>query len=303
MSSQQSPVTARRYLEPVAEPTAEETDSATQGGAAGGSAQRRYEELAAKDAAERRAVRTRSILMVVGLTLAAGAAVFGATQIANVAYGRWITSQPSLAESPTTDIFTTQLALLLTGVAMVGAASTLSRAAWGRRQTTEAYGIGAEGERAAARLLNPLADLGWVMLHDRRVPKGRENIDHIAIGPGGIAVVETKNWSGKVLVTADALRRNGRDANGAVEQVLRQVAAIQATGVLNDSEEWIRPIIYVHRAQIERKGSRRRPARPQGVRVCGPRDLVPAITDGPNVLSAEQVKTIADELESRLKPS
>jgi len=272
-------------------------------GVAGSSAQRRYDNLAAKDAEARAEARTRSIVVVVGLTLAAGAAVFGAAQVANVAYARWVESQPTLAGSSKTEIFSLQLAALLTGVAMLATFSTLARAAWGRRQTTEAYRVGADGERGAADALKPLADVGWIVLHDRRVPNGKENVDHIAVGPAGVAVIETKNWSGKVVATAEGLRRNGRDAQAALEQVLRQVAAIRRTGALGDVDEQVRPIIYVHRAQIERRGSRRRPARPQGVRICGPRELLAAVSDGPVILSPEHVREIALALSKAMPPA
>lgn len=295
-------VTGEQYLGFVSERAGDGGESPLTAGVAGGSAQRRYDKLAAKDAEARAEARTRSIVVVVGLTLAAGAAVFGATQGANVAYARWVESQPALAGSSKTEIFTVQLAAIIAGVAMLAAFSTLARAAWGRRQTTEAYRVGADGERGAADALKPLADVGWIVLHDRRVPNGKENVDHIAVGPAGIAVVETKNWSGKVVASAETLRRNGRDAQAALDQVLRQVAAVRETGVAGDDEQ-IRPIIYVHRAQIERRGSRRRPARPRGVRICGPRELLAAVSDGPALLSPERVSEIAIALSKAMPPA
>ena len=277
----------------MSEPAGDEIEPSFSAGVAGRSAQRRYDALAAKDAEARAEARTRSILDVFGLTLAAGAAAFVATRLVNVASARLIDSQPALAGSPRTEIITVQLAALITGVAMLAGFSARARAAWGRRQTTEAYRIGADGERGAAKALERLADLGWVVLHDRRLTNGKENVDHIAVGPAGVAVIETKNWSGKVLVNGDALRRNGRDAQAALDQVLRQVAAVRQTGALGEADELIRPIIYVHRAQIECRGSRRRNARPKGVRICGPRELVAAVSDGPEVLSPERVNEIA----------
>jgi len=288
----------------VSDGAGDEREPASSIGVAGGSAQRRYDTLAARDADARAEARTRSILVVICLTLAAGAAVFGATQVANIAYARWVDSQPALAGTAKTEIFSVQLGLLMAGVALLAAFSTLARAAWGRRQTTEAYRVGADGERGAANALTPLTDLGWIVLHDRRVPTGRENLDHIAVGPAGVVVIETKNWSGKVLVTTTGLRRNGRDAQAALDQVLRQVAAVCQTGALgDDADNMLRPIIYVHRAQIDRQGSRRRPARPVGVRICGPRELVAAVTDGPSVLSPDRVSAIASALAKAMPPA
>jgi hypothetical protein len=69
-------------------------------------------------------------------------------------------------------------------------------------QSTTAWKTGADGEaRAGARLAKLLEASGVGLLHDRRMPGSRSaNIDHIAIGPGGITVIDTKNYRGKVHV-------------------------------------------------------------------------------------------------------
>jgi len=36
------------------------------------------------------------------------------------------------------------------------------------------------------------------MLHDRRIPGSRANIDHVAITPGGVFVIDAKHYSGQV---------------------------------------------------------------------------------------------------------
>jgi hypothetical protein len=69
---------------------------------------------------------------------------------------------------------------------------------------------GAEGEVRTAEML---ARLGpeWVVLHDHRWPGRRfANIDHIVVGPGGIFIIDSKNWSGDIRVLNGALRQNGR---------------------------------------------------------------------------------------------
>lgn len=55
-------------------------------------------------------------------------------------------------------------------------------------QSTRAWSRGAAGEE---KLAIALVDLPQVrLLHDRRVPGSRGNIDHIAIAPGGVSLVE-----------------------------------------------------------------------------------------------------------------
>lgn len=72
------------------------------------------------------------------------------------------------------------------------------------------YSQGAEGERLVAQALGFLERYGWVALHDVHWPgRPKANIDHIAVGPGGIVVVDAKNWTGEVAVTSGVLRQNG----------------------------------------------------------------------------------------------
>ncbi|MDQ3725872.1 MAG: NERD domain-containing protein [Actinomycetota bacterium] len=55
---------------------------------------------------------------------------------------------------------------------------------------------GAEGEEAVGQILEELAIDGWHVLHD--VTFGRGNIDHVAIGPGGVFAIETKSHRGQI---------------------------------------------------------------------------------------------------------
>jgi hypothetical protein len=61
-------------------------------------------------------------------------------------------------------------------------------------QSTRAWKQGADAEiRVAQQLANHLQGGDVVLLHDRRIPsRGRANIDHLAIGPGGITVIDTR---------------------------------------------------------------------------------------------------------------
>lgn len=85
-----------------------------------------------------------------------------------------------------------------------------------------AWAQGAEGERQVADALAPLAQFGWTALHDVRWPGRRlANIDHIAIGPGGVVIIDAKNWTGNVTIKDGTLRQNGysraREVDGAYE--------------------------------------------------------------------------------------
>src|SRR5438477_561951 len=66
-----------------------------------------------------------------------------------------------------------------------------------------AFRRGAAGERAVGeRLDERLADGHSVVLHDRRMPGGRGNIDHLVVAPTGVYVVDAKDVQGKVRVAA-----------------------------------------------------------------------------------------------------
>jgi hypothetical protein len=105
-------------------------------------------------------------------------------------------------------------------------------------QSTAAWKKGTDGEaRAAARLDKLLDGSGVRLLHDRRMPGSRRaNIDHVALGPGGITVIDTKNYRGKVRVERvgglfperrDILTIAGRDKTKLIDGVERQMTALR----------------------------------------------------------------------------
>jgi hypothetical protein len=99
-----------------------------------------------------------------------------------------------------------------------------------------AWARGAHGERQVAQRLEALLDDTRVLLlHDRRLPRSRANIDHLAIGPGGVTVIDTKHYTGKIHTeTRGGLLRPrtehlliaGRDQSKLIDGARRQVAAI-----------------------------------------------------------------------------
>lgn len=71
-----------------------------------------------------------------------------------------------------------------------------------------AYAKGARGEETVAAELNRLTG-GWYLFHGIQLP-GNRDIDHIAVGPTGIYLIETKCWSGKLSILDGRLWVNGR---------------------------------------------------------------------------------------------
>jgi hypothetical protein len=65
-------------------------------------------------------------------------------------------------------------------------------------QSASAWAKGAVGEEGVGAFLDRLSTIGCVVLHDRRIPGSRANIDHIVIAPSGVWVVDAKHYSGRV---------------------------------------------------------------------------------------------------------
>src|SRR5882757_9847284 len=76
---------------------------------------------------------------------------------------------------------------------MAEVASVLQRKAEWAAKRAETFEAGSLGEAEVARALAPLTAEGWFLLHDRHLPAGG-NVDHIAVGPSGVAVVDAKAW-------------------------------------------------------------------------------------------------------------
>jgi len=78
-----------------------------------------------------------------------------------------------------------------------------------------------------------------VVLHDRSIPGSRANIDHIAIVPSGVWIIDTKRYHGRVerrhvggwLNRRPALYVNGRNRTNLLSGVARQARTVtQVTG-------------------------------------------------------------------------
>jgi hypothetical protein len=80
---------------------------------------------------------------------------------------------------------------------VVGALAAMV-AGWGLRfrasSDAVAWRRGAAGERRIARLLSHLERHGWAVLHDLAIPGSSANLDHLVIGPGGVFVIDSKQY-------------------------------------------------------------------------------------------------------------
>jgi Nuclease-related domain len=126
--------------------------------------------------------------------------------------------------------------------ARYGTVGSIVAALAGEPRNVQAWRQGAEGEAATARALAiRLASSDVIVLHDRRIRgRSRANIDHIAIGPTGVTVIDTKSSRGRVqLATAGIINRreqllvNGRDSTSQLDSLQRQMECVASVLVHN----------------------------------------------------------------------
>lgn len=104
----------------------------------------------------------------------------------------------------------------------------------GSPQHERAFERGRLGEETVARSLERrLARGPALLLHDRRMPHSYANIDHLAVAPRGVYVIDAKAIRGKVHVRSGSsgaakLQVNGRTRNKLVLGLARQVDAVRA---------------------------------------------------------------------------
>jgi hypothetical protein len=110
--------------------------------------------------------------------------------------------------------------------------------------------LGAWGEEATAKALNPLEHEGWRILHDLQHEHG--NIDHVVVGPGGVFLLDSKWLIGDVDVHDDGLlvrriedplltyqRRLGPSARGAAAELSQRLKSARVSS-------WVQPVIVVN---------------------------------------------------------
>lgn len=68
----------------------------------------------------------------------------------------------------------------------------------GPKRSTEAWARGAEGEEQIGIFLSRSVGAEGVVLHDRRIPGRRANLDHVAIVPSGVWVIDAKHYRGRL---------------------------------------------------------------------------------------------------------
>jgi hypothetical protein len=183
------------------------------------------------------------------------------------------------------------------GLAAAGVAAIVAGWALRFRPSPDAlaWRQGAAGERRTARLLGPLERHGWAVLHDLAVSGSRANIDHLVIGPGGVFVIDSKQYRGRLQLDSSGRLWHGRHP---LAPSLRAVSfdADQAAQVLPDPGVAVVPIVAVHGAEVP-WGK----VVTDGVPVVAARRLPGMLRQLPTVLGPERVTDLAGQARVRFR--
>lgn len=171
-------------------------------------------------------------------------------------------------------------------------------------QSIRAWGLGAAGEELLAAALERVPEL--VLLNDRRMAGTWGNIDHIAIAPSGIFVLDAKYYEGliKVVNLGSFFRSDwrlmvgGRNKSGLAENMAWQLKAV-TKALVNGGVDPLPPVSAVLCFIDPSFPIFDRPRSFEGVRIESEKSVVRVLTE-PVVISAQGIQMLAQILAEAL---
>src|SRR5690625_12781 len=155
-------------------------------------------------------------------------------------------------------------------LAMAGAAAA---GFWQRgRGVAARWRMGAAGERRTGRTLDRLRRRGWTVLHDRALPTGRANVDHLLVSPhGSVWNVDSKVRTGAARYDArrNYLRIGRASGYQLISSTLYETDRITRALEREIGSVEVRSVLAVHRAKLPTW----RPIELKGVRVLSARHV------------------------------
>jgi hypothetical protein len=180
-------------------------------------------------------------------------------------------------------------------VGLVAAALLAWRLRFRPSEQARTWRRGAEGERHTARLLNRLTGDGYVVFHDLAVPgNASANVDHLVIGPSGVFVIDSKQWSGTIHQSPDGLAWHNHYPLDRTLETARWEA--QIIGHLLGGTR-IAALVCVHGAHVHGGG-----LEAQGVAIV-PASLLRRALGDDRVLSDAEVELLATTALTNLHPA
>ncbi len=161
---------------------------------------------------------------------------------------------------------------------------------------------GSGGEERLARYLGEISAV--IVLHDRRMPRSPANIDHLAVAPSGVFVIDAKRYAGMVRIENPGglfrfdprLRVGGRDCTKLLEGALSQRNAV--VSALEGMDVPVRTALCFVEAEW---GWFAKPTLLRGVWILGQKSLVRKLSE-PGSLPPARVRETARLLAERFPP-
>lgn len=173
-------------------------------------------------------------------------------------------------------------------------------------QHVKAWATGAPGEVRVGQVLDSIE--GIVAVHDRRIPHTRANIDHLAITPAAIWVIDSKRYvnakvefrnAGGIFRPDERLIVGGRDRTKLVDAMAWQVEAVNKVldGRLDDVA--VKPALCFVDSTWNWLA---KPFLVRGVAICWPKGL-PDLMSRPGPLDWVAIEQLARGIAAALPPA
>ena len=157
---------------------------------------------------------------------------------------------------------------------------------FGMKTDERAWRIGADGEEEVARRLARLGDR-WKVIHGIVLNDSGTDIDHVAIGPGGVYTLNTKNHLRCTVTVYDRMILvNGQKTSYLPKSRAEGSRASRRLSVACGFPVDVEPVVVVMCREFKVKGQ------PEDVHVVGRRDILRWLQHRPVVLGAEDVDRI-----------
>jgi hypothetical protein len=116
------------------------------------------------------------------------------------------------------------------------------------QQKYQIYRGGSIGEKNVIKTLTKNLNDNYSLINGAHLRGGGGDIDHIVLGPNGVYVLETKNWSGKIQCNGDNWQRPGKHSVGSPSlQVKRNThkvkRLIDSSSALRGLNVWVEGIV------------------------------------------------------------
>ena len=150
-------------------------------------------------------------------------------------------------------------------------------------------------EEATTRALDALPVEVWRTMYDVCCPARRvANLDHIVVGPGGVFVIDSRDWSGSLEVRGQVLLHDGSNRGATVARVA-DAARGMAEVVLEVDPRFVVPVLCFDRAESVSGWA-------HDVLVCTTGNLVEQLQAQPPVWEPAEAERMFDRLSWVLPP-